>query len=135
MLELLGATAVGSESDAEASFESMTTSYVQDTFNPANPDDPRVSYVSYKGKTCPLGITCGDVCDVEIRWSYDLIYLQAGDNDGIVPVSSASWGDDRGELAADHFDEVGQLFGITGPNFDHEEFYSGVALDLALEGH
>lgn len=135
MLELLGATAVGSESDAEASFESMTTSYVQDTFNPANPDDPRVSYISYKGKTCPLGITCGDVCDVEIRWSYDLIYLQAGDNDGIVPVSSASWGDDRGELAADHFDEVGQLFGVTGPNFDHEEFYSEVALDLALEAH
>ncbi len=135
LLELIGATAVGSESDARASFASMTTGYVEGTFNPENPDDPLVQYVSYAGLTCPLGITCGDVCDVEIAFSYDLIYLAAGDNDGIVPVSSAVWGDYRGEVAADHFDEVGQLFGVTGPNFDHLQFYSDVARELASEGH
>ncbi len=134
LLELIGA-AGGSESDAEASFESLTTSEVVDVFNPANPDDPRVSYVSWTGLTCLTGIPCGDVCDIEIRWSYDLIYLLAGDNDGMVPVSSAIWGDYRGEVPADHFDEVGQLLGVTGPGFDHEEFYLGIARDLANEGH
>jgi triacylglycerol esterase/lipase EstA (alpha/beta hydrolase family) len=135
LLELLGATVTGSESDARASFESMATDYVVGTFNPANPDDPRVSYVSWAGLTCLLGMSCGDVCDVEIRWSYDLIYLAAGDNDGIVPVSSAPWGDYGGTVPADHFDEVGQLMGVTGPNFDHEEFYLQVARDLASGGH
>jgi len=135
LLNLLGATAVGSESDALASFASLTEDYVQNEFNPSTPDDPRVAYTSWAGLTCPLGITCGDVCDVEIRFTYDLIYLMAGDNDGIVPVSSAPWGDDRGTIPADHFDEVGQLFGVTGPNFDHEEFYLGIARDLAAAGH
>ena len=135
LLELLGAGVVGSESDARASFESMSTPYLRDTFNPSNPDDPRVSYVSWAGLTCLLGMTCGDVCDVEIRWSYDLIYLAAGENDGIVPVSSAPWGEYRGTVPADHFDEVGQLLGVTGPNFDHEEFYLQIARDLASGGH
>jgi triacylglycerol esterase/lipase EstA (alpha/beta hydrolase family) len=135
LLELVGATVVGSESDAEASFRSLTTAYVEGEFNPANPDDPRVSYASWTGITCPLGVSCDDVCDVEIRWSYDLIYLVAGDNDGMVPVSSAPWGDYRGEVPADHFDEIGQLMGVTGPSFDHEEFYLGIARDLAREGH
>jgi triacylglycerol esterase/lipase EstA (alpha/beta hydrolase family) len=59
----------------------------------------------------------------------------AGDNDGMVPTKSAHWGDFRGEIPADHFDEVGQLFGITSPNFDHRDFYLGRARDLASEGH
>jgi len=133
LLELLGA-AGGNQSDAIASFESLTTTYVEDEFNPHNPDDPRVRYVSWTGLTCPLGIECGDICDVEIRWAYDLIYLAAGDNDGMVPVSSAPWGDYRGTVPADHFDEIGQLLGVTGPNFDHEAFYLQLARDLAAAG-
>ncbi|MBN2495560.1 MAG: triacylglycerol lipase [Deltaproteobacteria bacterium] len=135
LLEWLGATAVGSQSDAIASFESMTVQFVVEDFNPANPDDDRVAYVSYAGRTCPLGISCGDVCDVEIRWSYDLLWLLAGANDGVVPVDSAVWGDYRGEIPADHFDEIGQLLGVTGPNFDHQVFYLQLARDLAAEGH
>ncbi|HUU02287.1 MAG TPA: triacylglycerol lipase [Myxococcota bacterium] len=134
LLNLLGA-AGGNESDALASFESISSDYVQNEFNPENPDDPRVSYISWTGLTCPLGIRCGDICDVEIRWAYDLIYLSAGDNDGMVPVSSAPWGDYRGTIPADHFDEIGQVLGVTGPNFDHLEFYLGVAEDLAAAGH
>lgn len=134
LLNLIGA-AGGNESDAVASFESISTDFVQNEFNPANPDDPRVSYISWTGLTCPLGINCQDICDVEIRWAYDLIYLSAGDNDGMVPVSSAPWGDYRGTIPADHFDEIGQVLGVTGPNFDHLEFYLGVAEDLAASGH
>jgi pimeloyl-ACP methyl ester carboxylesterase len=135
LLDLIGARVMGSEGDAEASFRSMTQEYVQGVFNPANPDDERVSYISWMGRTCLYGISCDDICDVEIRWSYDLIYLFEGANDGIVPVSSAPWGDYRGEVPADHFDEVGQLFGVTGEHFDHEAFYLARARDLAAEGH
>lgn len=135
LLDFLGARVTGSESDAVASFESMTTSYVSDEFNPENPDSPDVTYISYAGRTCPFGITCGDVCDVEIAWSYAILRVLSGDNDGIVPVSSAKWGDFRGTIPADHFDEVGQLAGVTGPNFDHKEFYLKLARDLADEGH
>ncbi len=133
-LEWLGATVVGSESDAIASFESITTSYVQDEFNPANPDAAGVAYISYAGKTCPLGLTCGDACDVEIRFAYYILLAVAGANDGMIPVESAKWGDYRGEIPADHFDEIGQLAGITGPNFDHLDFYLGLARDLAADG-
>ncbi len=134
LLEWLGATATGAESDAMASFEAMSVERVVEEFNPANPDIEGVSYVSYAGRTCPLGLTCGDICDIEIQFAYDLLWLLAGANDGIVPVESAIWGDYRGEIPADHFDEIGQMFGITGPNFDHREFYLMLARDLAQEG-
>lgn len=135
LLNFLGAVAAGSESDAEASFVSLSEDYVQNVFNPANPDDPRVSYISWTGRTCLYGMSCGDVCDIEIRWAYDILYVISGDNDGMVPVSSAPWGDYRGEVPADHFDEVGQLLGVTNNNFDHLVFYLERARDLAQEGH
>ncbi len=135
LLNLLGATVTGSQSDAKAAFRSMSRRYVEDEFNPSNPDDPRVEYLSWTGLTCPFGRRCGDVCDVEIRWSYDLIESMEGDNDGIVPVDSAVWGEYQGTLPADHFDEVGQIAGVTGPNFDHIEFYRMVAGELAARGH
>ena len=135
LLEWLGATTVESQSDAIASFESLSERHVQNNFNAANPDDPRVEYVSYAGRTCPLGITCDDICDIEIRWAYYILLAAAGENDGIVPVESAIWGDYRGEIPADHFDEIGQLLGITNPSFDHLAFYLGVARDLVARGH
>jgi len=135
LLNFLGAVAAGSESDAQASFVSLSEDHVQNVFNPANPDDPRVSYISWTGRTCLYGMSCGDVCDIEIRWAYDILYVISGDNDGMVPVSSASWGDYRGEVPADHFDEVGQLLGVTNDNFNHLEFYLERAGDLTEEGH
>ena len=102
--------------------------------NPENPDDPRVEYLSWTGLTYPFGRRCGDVCEVEIRWSYDLMYAMDGDNDGIVLVASGFWGQFQGTLPADHFDEVAQLLGVTGPNFDHIEIYRMVAEEWAARG-
>jgi triacylglycerol esterase/lipase EstA (alpha/beta hydrolase family) len=134
LLNWLGATAAGAESDAMASFEAMTTRRVQESFNPAHPDDPRVLYRSWAGRTCALGLTCGDICDVEIQLGYDILWAMGYENDGVVPVESALWGEYRGEIPADHFDEVGQLLGITGPNFDHKRFYLERARELGDEG-
>jgi triacylglycerol esterase/lipase EstA (alpha/beta hydrolase family) len=134
LLNLIGATATGREQEARDSFASISEDYVVGTFNPENPDDPRVAYLSWTGLTCLLGGDCGDVCDVEITWSYILIYDESGDNDGMVPVESGRWGDYLGEIPADHFDEVGQLLGVTNPNFDHLEFYRGVVGEIADRG-
>ncbi|MCA9717803.1 MAG: hypothetical protein KC468_24235, partial [Myxococcales bacterium] len=54
-----------------------------------------------------------------------------GDNDGLVTVESAKWGDYRGEMIADHIDEVGHLLGVTDPDFDHKQFYLDRARELA----
>lgn len=134
-LEWLGATTVESQSNATASFVSLSEATVQGSFNADNPDDPRVLYRSWAGHTCTLGWSCDDLCDVEIQLPHQILTATSGDNDGIVPVSSAIWGDYRGEIAADHFDEVGQLLGVTGPHFDHLDFYASLAQELAVSGH
>ena len=87
------------------------------------------------GKTCLDLVTCGDIVDAPIAAGYDILVLTSGENDGIVPVSSAPWGDYRGTVPADHFDEVGQVAGATGPNFDHLEFYRERVRDLRNARH
>jgi triacylglycerol esterase/lipase EstA (alpha/beta hydrolase family) len=135
LLNLLGGSVTSHRSDAEASFYSMTEDYVRNVFNPENPDDPRVKYISWTGITCNLGEDCGDVVDVELAIEYQIIYDRAGANDGIVPVESAKWGDFRGVVPADHFDEVGQLAGVTNDNYDQKEFFLERARDLRAEGY
>lgn len=57
-------------------------------------------------------------------------------SDGIVPVSSAKWGEFRGCIAADHMDQVGFYPGNReGTRFDHITFYRLVAADLADMGY
>jgi triacylglycerol esterase/lipase EstA (alpha/beta hydrolase family) len=134
MLNAVGAMG-GNESDAEASFEAMTQHYVQGTFNPATPDDPRVAYDSWTGFTCDITEdTCANKVHALIAASYWIIKDAAGDNDGIVPVSSAPWGDYHGTVDADHFSEIGQFAGVTG-TFEHLEFYKSRARDFAAAGH
>lgn len=141
LLNLLGAVTAQQKSDAAASFYSLSESYMQGEFNPMNPDDPRVQYISYTGRTCdavgflnPLN-DCHDLVDPLIGWSYAILQLARGANDGLVTIDSAMWGDYRGEMGADHIDEVGQILGVTDPNFSHLEFYRGLARDLAWEAH
>ena len=82
------------------------------------PDRADVAYVSYAARRpryeLPLPLRC--FADVMIE-----------SNDGLVPMSSASWGDFRGVLRADHFELVGWSLGL--PNrkrarpFDHIPFW------------
>lgn len=141
LLNFVGAVSAQQKSDAEASFYSLSEHYMQDEFNPMNPDDERVKYISYTGRTCDAatllipGNGCDDLVDPLIGWGYTLLQLARGNNDGLVTVESAKWGDYRGEMIADHIDEVGQLLGVTDLKFDHREFYRGLARDLAAEEH
>ena len=141
LLNFLGAVTAQQQSDAEASFYSLSEQYMEGEFNPANPDDPRVKYISYTGRTCDAlgfldpGKNCQDLVDPLIGWGYTILDVARGDNDGLVTVDSAIWGEYRGEMIADHIDEVGQIAGITDPKFKHLEFFRKLARDLAAEQH
>jgi len=141
LLNFLGAVTAQEQSDAIASFESLSEAHMVGEFNPMNPDDERVQYISYTGRTCDAldfldpEQGCQDLVDPLIGWSYDILKLARGPNDGLVTVDSARWGDYRGEMIADHIDEVGQVLGITDPKFDHLEFYRARARELAGEQH
>lgn len=122
-------------------------------FNAANPDDPRVRYFSYAGRSnrrdgravCGDGAVMDDpsrVDNVTVFLAATALVLEAGDparnvNDGMVTVQSAKWGRFMGCVPADHFDEVGQI-AHTGPvpesGFDHVRFYRDMVAAMGREG-
>jgi triacylglycerol lipase len=122
------------------------------TFNAANPDDPRVLYWSWAGRShLRTGVA---VCN-GARYENEPLrvdpttlplapfaaLLEGFDplenvNDGLVSVRSARWGVFQGCVPADHFDEVGQI-AHTGPiasGFDHLAFYRKIVDDLRAAG-
>ena len=141
LLNFVGAFSSQEKSDAMASFYSLSEEHMQNEFNPANPDDPRVQYISYTGRTCSATDfldgekNCQDLVDPLIGWSHAILAINRGANDGLVTVESAKWGDYRGEMIADHIDEVGQILGLTDPKFDHIAFYRDRVRELAAEQH
>lgn len=141
LFNFLGAVTADEQADAEASFYSLSEEYMQEVFNPENPDDPRVTYISYTGETCAAedflvpGNDCNDLVDPLILVGYEILKVARGKNDGLVPYESAKWGDFRGTMIADHIDEVGQVLGVTDFDFDHKQWYLDLAHDLRLERH
>ncbi|HLT35924.1 MAG TPA: hypothetical protein VK034_06555, partial [Enhygromyxa sp.] len=122
LLNFLGA-AQGQQSDAEASLYTLSETFMQEEFNVIYTDDPRVKYWSWQGETCVGGIGCGDSLDPLLLLSYQTIFGLAGPNDGLVPESSAMWGEYLGLVPADHIDEIGQIAGLTSPDYDHVSFF------------
>jgi triacylglycerol lipase len=55
----------------------------------------------------------------------------AGANDGLVPMSSQVWGETLAEIEADHFAQVGWLFGVRAPRYARPELRTDVAFDAA----
>ncbi len=58
-------------------------------------------------------------------------------NDGMATVASARWGDFKGCVPADHYDEVGQIDDESmnkATGFDAAAFYETIAYDLAARG-
>jgi len=150
---------IDSNSDMRASLMSLSEDYVQKTFNPANPDDPRVSYFSYAGRSndapgapdCDGSWLANDESVIDhidplltitgnyLKTPSDGIHC-AGDecvNDGIVTVASSRWGLFMGCFPADHFDEVGQI-AKEKPNsesgYDQRVFYRQVVERLRDRG-
>jgi hypothetical protein len=105
---LLGA---GSDQELIEQLRDLSTASQAD-FNAEVPDRGDVYYASWAGRTCGLldlyciAETGGEVVDPLLVAPLLLLSVVSGDSDGIVPVSSAQWGDYRGEISADHIEQV-----------------------------
>jgi triacylglycerol lipase len=151
-LELLqaGIYTVDASANIAAQGTELTTSYMEDTFNPKYVDAPGVVYASYAGRT---NLENGDgVCDGAVYpnqpsaldvpqapFGVTATYLQAeGEtSDGLVAVTSAEWGTFMECVPADHLKECGMIDQngadpISG--FDHLLFFRAVAARLRAEG-
>ncbi len=122
-----------------AALESMSKTYVQKTFNPENPDDARVFYQSYAGMAQkePAGKhkDPSDQIRPLLRKSWEYLHEQEGSNDGLVSVESAKWGNFKGTLHADHFDQLGyRELATSSRDFDHRALFREIVGDLRASG-
>ncbi|MEZ4317424.1 MAG: hypothetical protein R3F61_07965 [Myxococcota bacterium] len=107
-----------------------------EAFNATVLDRPDVRYASWAGKSCALlDVLCqigngGEIVTPLFGATQLALTLVEGDNDGLVSVDSARWGEFLGTLHADHLDEVGLFPGTTAPGFDHLQFFEDDAARL-----
>jgi len=105
-----------------------------------NNNTPNVSGVYYQSWAAKAKTSCPNFV-LEPSWLYILFADNGGANDGLVPVTSAKWGNFRGiedaawySVGVDHFNMVDHLFGIT-PGFDAPEFFVDVVSELKSNGY
>ncbi|WP_263788570.1 alpha/beta fold hydrolase [Salinibacter grassmerensis] len=108
----------------------LTPEHMENTFNPEVPDHPDVEYWSYgcragKGTAIPIAPI--------FRYLNRYLYEEEGENDGIVSVESARWGDYQGTVDADHARQVGLSSGLAA-DFDSNAFYTTIVQNLADDG-
>ena len=122
----------GQNNDSTSAMRALSTAYMRDTFNPNTPDASGVLYQSWAGRTGP---GTKDRNKSTLTLTQGFITKQAGDNDGIVSVDSARWGEFKGVLDADHLDLGGTKMGDAGADqFDHIKFLEQLLLDLRAKG-
>jgi triacylglycerol lipase len=122
----------GKNNDSTSAMRALSTVYMRETFNPNTPDAPGVLYQSWAGRTGP-GTKDRNKDTLWATQAY--LAKQAGQNDGIVSVASARWGEFKGVLDADHLDLGGTKMGDAGAGqFDHIKFLEQLLRDLRAKG-
>lgn len=111
----------------------LTAHYMRESFNPATPNAPEVAYFSWTFHSDPTGLETGNRLLPLLIPNYLILKSREGENDGLVSIFSATWGQHLGTLPADHMNEVGQLLGNTG-GFDHLAFYQREVQRLSAHG-
>lgn len=119
----------------EAGLRDLTTEAVSQQFNPIFKDSPEVSYFSYAGVSGPGE---QDILPPLLYLPYVIVLSREGRNDGLVSVASAKWGEFKGEIPADHAEEIGHDLSqlsrlrrfITRRGFDHLKFYASIVNQL-----
>jgi len=133
MMSSVSNSSPGSSNDSRKAIEGLTTTYLKEKFNPTTPDVPGVLYQSWGARS---GRGTNDQTKLLLDFSWGLIKVRAGENDGVVPVSSAQWGDYKGTLDADHLDLVGlKLEDAARSKFDHLGFLDTLSAELMAKGY
>jgi triacylglycerol lipase len=122
--------------DSIANGFEMTRAYMGSEFNPGNPDMPGVYYQSYAYRvTTAAG--AGLLCPTWIA----MLPIE-GDNDGLVSVASARWGEFQGVIdggawwlfgGVNHFSAVG-LHPLASPGYHPAAHFVDVVSDLRDKG-
>jgi triacylglycerol lipase len=122
----------GQNNDSTSAMRALSTAYMRDTFNPNTPDASGVLYQSWAGRTGP---GTKDRNKSTLTLTQGFVAKQAGDNDGIVSVASARWGEFKGVLDADHLDLGGTKMGDAGADqFEHIKFLDQLLRELRSKG-
>lgn len=113
-------------------YRNLTTNFCQEVFNPNTPDDPSVKYYSYGASVqqMPLWAPLG--------FAWEIIKAKEGENDGLVSLSSARWGEYVETVECDHWDLNNRKrikLGAGQKGFDAVELYMNVATRLYKEGY
>jgi triacylglycerol lipase len=103
----------------------LTHDYVENVFNPANPDDPNVQYFSFHGD--------GTEIFLPLEVTHFIMEMYEGCNDGVIGCDSATYAQDLGPLPVDHFGICGQPFGAI--DWDWLGFYLEYAKSLKEQGY
>jgi len=103
----------------------LTTDFCNNIFNPLTPDDPEVMYQSY-GASRKIPIV-NPLC-----FSQQIIKKTGQvENDGLVGVESAKWGNYKGTVHADHFDLNDRWsLNLFVDRFNVQDFYFSVIREL-----
>ena len=117
----------------------LTRPYMNNTFNPNTPDISGIYYQSYAYK---INNIIGGGPIFGITWA--LMVPIEGDNDALVSVASAKWGNFKGVISGswggigvNHLACVGLFSGILYPpvtGYDADDFFVGIATDLKNRG-
>ncbi|KAF9896732.1 hypothetical protein BX616_006861 [Lobosporangium transversale] len=112
-------------------YANLTTTYCNEVFNPNTPDDPRVSYFSYGAAVpqIPLWQPLG--------FPWEVIKAKEGENDGLVSLKSAKWGQYVETVEADHWDLNNRWrlkIGYNHKSFDAVDLYMTLANRLYTYG-
>lgn len=118
--------------DSLVVLENLGEEFMEKRFNPANPDHQDVYYQSWAGVLHPARV---NLVGSALRPTFDVIYAARGENDGMVPVSSAAWGVFRGVLQGDHWETSGSEISSPEPFFNHREFLFSVVEELSKKGY
>jgi triacylglycerol lipase len=146
---------VANETSLSSSMEQLSTKSIG-AFNEKYTDAPGIPYLSVTGRsssalatkecvsaTAPFFLTKYAYVRDPIEPLLAVSALIAGHgtdipNDGLVTVDSAKWGEFLGCVPADHFDEIGHLFGDSpglGNSFDYLSFYTQLVRLLRDRGY
>lgn len=136
-LDWASALAMGDRNpDCMANGTEMTRSHMKNSFNPDTPDMPGVYYQSYAFRvTNPAG--AGALSPLWLA-----LLREEGDNDGLVSVASAGWGDHKGVIdggawsimgGVNHFAAVG-LHPLPSPGYDPGAWFVNITAGLREMG-
>lgn len=133
LARVVNPTTTFSNSDALDSMRCLTEDYAMKEFNPNNPDSPSVYYQSW-GAEMPK-VKQSNLLYEQLIQHHDTLFTLRGKNDGLVPVSSATWGTFRGVLDSDHIALAGHRLGGGGANkFDYRRFLASVMDEFSAKG-